>query len=157
MQWGHRGRGWGGLTWRWHTQGSLNLLSKIKNEDWSLRERGMSSSFGSQMGALFSQWPTTQGGRWGSIYSPPPQKESLGGFPSDKSGEATKQVQWTSLESGVRPLEAGHWSDKSGPLDKSDDGLWNLVEWLWNPVTDRTSPVGLSEVRSRVSGIRWIH
>jgi hypothetical protein len=44
---GRRGRGWGALAWRWHTQWSSHLFSRISNRIGVL-ERGESSSFGSQ-------------------------------------------------------------------------------------------------------------
>jgi hypothetical protein len=39
------------------------------------------------------------GGVGGGLFIAPPQKEPSGGFPLDKSGEDTRQAQWTSLES----------------------------------------------------------
>jgi hypothetical protein len=66
---------------------SRELKSSLKNkdQDWTQRERGENSSFGSQEGVscfLSGQWPKGVGGDYS-----PPQKESLVGFPPDKSGD----------------------------------------------------------------------
>jgi hypothetical protein len=122
---GHRQRGWGALAWiRWLTQGSSNLLSRTRIKTWILgRER--SSNFGSQGVFCFSEWPTTQVGRWGAIYSPHLERavgESfhrtslLGHWTSSvklsRSWSGTKLVWTTRLvwcgpdKSDGRPLEA---------------------------------------------------
>jgi hypothetical protein len=58
----------------------------------------------------------TLGGRWGSIYSLPPQKSRWGDLSSDLSSKATGQVRWSSLEVGPRPA-------LSGPPEKSGGAL----------------------------------
>jgi hypothetical protein len=73
-------------------------------------------------------------GRWGSIYS---SQEPLGNLSPDKSGEATGQVRWTSLEFGEGSLKA------SQGLDKSDGGLW--------------SPAEASEIWSQTGQVRCHH
>jgi hypothetical protein len=77
----------------------------------------------------FSEWPMTQRGRWGLL----PQKESLGGFPPDKSGEPL----WSPTKSLWKP--ATNWTSPVTPPDKSSEGLWNPVERFWNSVSNRTS------------------
>jgi hypothetical protein len=132
MQQGHRGRGWGALAWRWHTQEISNLQSRIRIKIGALVREERAQALDLKEAFRFSEWPTTQVGRWGSIYSPD-LKKSL--------WEVFHQTSPVNL-SGVRwkgPLEAGHWSNKSGSPDKSDEGLCYPVERLWNLVSDRTS------------------
>jgi hypothetical protein len=72
----------------------LKSSLKDKNQELNLRKRGGSSRNGSQGSFFtFAKWPTTQGGRWESIYSPHPKKSHWGAFhrtcpvsPLDKSG-----------------------------------------------------------------------
>jgi hypothetical protein len=77
-----------------HTLGSTNLLSRarikvavLEREEERAQALDLKEAFGD------SEWPTAQGGRWGTIYIPHLKKELLGGFPLDKSNEAIKQVQ----------------------------------------------------------------
>jgi hypothetical protein len=66
---------------------SRNLESSLKNKNQGLnfrkRERERSSNFGSQCVICFFEWPTAQGGRWGSIYSPHLKKSHWGEFSPD--------------------------------------------------------------------------
>jgi hypothetical protein len=135
----------------------LKSSLKNKNQDGSLRERGESSSFGSQESFSCIWVANNPWGRWGSIYSPHLKKSHWGIFhwisPVDLSGSWCK-----SLEAGLIP-------DKSGPT--TGEVRWGSLEagrrpqtrlvWLTGQVRcdHRTSPVGPSGVRYRLFGSRW--
>jgi hypothetical protein len=69
-----RGRGWSSLAWiRWLTQRGPWIFSQEQGfKAWILwREREMGAQALDLWECLaFFEWPTAQGGRWGSIYSP---------------------------------------------------------------------------------------
>jgi hypothetical protein len=58
--------------------------SRMKVEDLE-REEG-AQALNLKEYSHFSEWSTAQGGRWGSIYKPPPQKSRWRNLSSDKSG-----------------------------------------------------------------------
>jgi hypothetical protein len=60
--------------------------SRIRIE--ALERKEGAQALGSQRVFLFSEWPTTQGGMWGSIYSPHLKRALEDSF--------TRQVRWTS-------------------------------------------------------------
>jgi hypothetical protein len=74
---------------------------KNKNQDLDLRERGeRAQALDLKKAFWFSQWPTTIGSRWGSIYNP-----------------HLKKSRW----------EAFHWSSPVRPPNKSGGPLWKPV------------------------------
>jgi hypothetical protein len=102
MQRGDRGRGWGALAWRWHTQGSSNLLSRTRIKIGVLGREERAQALDLKEAFWFSEWPTTLGGRSGSIYSPNLKR-------------VVAQVWWTFMEASER-----HWklvSDRTSSAD----------------------------------------
>jgi hypothetical protein len=59
------------LNWVVHSKGSSSLLSRTRIQCFNLRERKRGAQdLDLKESIAFSEWPTAQGGRWGSIYSP---------------------------------------------------------------------------------------
>jgi hypothetical protein len=114
MQQGCRGRGWGALAWRWHTQGSSNLLSRIRIKMEALGREERAQALDLREAFHFSKWPTISWGRWGSIYSPHLKKSYWGVF---------------------------HRTSPLRPRNKSGGHLWSPAKSFWKPITDQISPV----------------
>jgi hypothetical protein len=152
---GHWGRGWGALAWRWHTQGSSNLLSRTRIKIGVLEREERAQALDLKKVFCVSEWPTAQGSRWGSISSPHFKKSRWGAFhrtslmdlsesrcKASRSWPYTGQV-WSHHRTSSVGISGNWWEASAG---RSSDRT---------SLADHTSPVGFSGVCSRVSGSRW--
>jgi hypothetical protein len=126
--WGHRGRGWSALAWiGWLTQKGAQIFSQEQwFKAWILgREEGELKIWISSKVLLFSEWPTTQGGRWGSIYTPHLENSHWESFHRTSSVKlfgtrsgaglvwSTGLVQWGPDKSSETLLQVGRGGSRS--------------------------------------------
>jgi hypothetical protein len=110
----------------WHTQGSSNLLSRIRIKIWMLGREERAQALDLKEAFWFFEWPTTLWGRWGSIYSHHLKNSHWGAF------HRTSLVDLS--ESRCRASGSRSYTGQAQ--------LTGLVWWH-----HRTSPVGASESR----------
>jgi hypothetical protein len=80
-----RGREWSALAWiKWLTQSGARIFSQEQIQGLDFRERGRGAQDLDLKGSsAFYEWPTTQGGMWGTIYSPHLKKSRWEEFSPD--------------------------------------------------------------------------